>query len=309
MDWSVAYEIDPRLLGVICLALALGILLVEGAGFFVFRRPRKPAIVVIRRTVPWGFGDLVLIAAVFYVGITLWSLFWRSLVPPLTNPDFSPWTESHSSLHPLLRLIRQGQWSYLIVCGISAVLAAPLAEEFFFRVFLQGWLEGLERRGRRRWRILRRRWLRGVFPVLFSALPFALLHIRGAGPTAKGEYLLFLMSGNAAASLVALGFAVFWMLAFRGATAADLGWAPRDFFRDLLRGLIVFLALVVPLYLIQAGAALLLPKDVTPDPLPLFFLAAVLGGFYYSTHRVVPLVAAHSAVNAFAFFSALWYFF
>jgi hypothetical protein len=170
---------------------------------------------------------------------------------------------------------------------------------------LQGWLEGLEWRGLRRWRPLRRRFPRGVLPVLFSAIPFALMHLRAPGPQPSGEQLQFLLAGNALVWLIALAFALFWMRIVRGATAADFGWAPESFFHDLRLGLFIFIALIVPMYCLQAAAHFILPQDVTPDPLPLFLLAAVLGGIYYSNHRVVPLIVAHLAINAFAFCMAL----
>ncbi len=47
--------------------------------------------------------------------------------------------------HPIINLVqKQPDWLNLALMGISAVVIAPVVEEFQFRVLLQGWLEKLE---------------------------------------------------------------------------------------------------------------------------------------------------------------------
>jgi membrane protease YdiL (CAAX protease family) len=41
-----------------------------------------------------------------------------------------------------------------------------------------------------------------------------------------------------------------------------------------------------------------LPKDVVADPIPIFFLALVLGTLYYRTHRIAASLVLHMAFNA-----------
>jgi hypothetical protein len=43
-----------------------------------------------------------------------------------------------------------------------------------------------------------------------------------------------------------------------------------------------------------------------PDPIPLFFLALVLGYLYFRTHRIVPSIVAHALFNAFAMGQLWW---
>lgn len=46
--------------------------------------------------------------------------------------------------HPIIELLKEHQQPWLLaLCGVSAVLVAPVTEEFFFRVLFQGWLESL----------------------------------------------------------------------------------------------------------------------------------------------------------------------
>jgi membrane protease YdiL (CAAX protease family) len=56
----------------------------------------------------------------------------------------SPLTDER---HPIIEvLLREGTPLVYILSGISAVVVAPLAEEFFFRVLLQGWIEAFAAR-------------------------------------------------------------------------------------------------------------------------------------------------------------------
>ena len=48
-------------------------------------------------------------------------------------------------MHPLIKQMQSnGSLELLLVGIVTAVFAAPLFEEFVFRVLLQGWLERLE---------------------------------------------------------------------------------------------------------------------------------------------------------------------
>jgi hypothetical protein len=136
---------------------------------------------------------------------------------------------------------------------------------------------------------------------------FALSHYRTEGAARTESRLMLMLSANIIAELVALVFAWIWVRRIRGATAADLGWTPQRFFPDVGLGLIVFFAIFIPIQMILYGAKLLLPPNIAPDPVPLFFLALVLGSCYYSTRRVVPVVAIHMAVNGYAFCLILWF--
>jgi membrane protease YdiL (CAAX protease family) len=63
-------------------------------------------------------------------------------------------------------------WGLWFSSLVSAGLVAPLAEEFLFRVLLQGWLESLGRQAEPESRS-RGRWM----PVVISAAVFALMHL------------------------------------------------------------------------------------------------------------------------------------
>jgi membrane protease YdiL (CAAX protease family) len=85
--------------------------------------------------------------------------------------------------HPLVESVRAHPDTAMFVSAtIAAVVAAPIFEEFLFRVLLQGWFEALE---------ARRRDARGIsptagpswWPIALSALLFAMMHLgNGAAP-------------------------------------------------------------------------------------------------------------------------------
>ncbi|MBL9122683.1 MAG: CPBP family intramembrane metalloprotease [Planctomycetaceae bacterium] len=123
----------------------------------------------------------------------------------------------YPSQHPIVDTLGKNPGPALLaVATILAVIVAPWCEEFFFRVLLQGWLEGADAR------------LRGAPPVADDP------------PTAPPVWPLFASSA-------------------------------------------VFAAL-------HAGHG--------PDPIPLFFLALVLGYLYRQTHRLWPSFVMHACFNA-----------
>jgi membrane protease YdiL (CAAX protease family) len=102
------------------------------------------------------------------------------------------------SEHPLLELVKeQPSVRLFAITGFAAVVVAPVAEEFFYRLLLQGWLERTASDGDDPWTVLagghppvpatlaedpasvsrsasaawRRRW-----PIVVSALVFAMMH-------------------------------------------------------------------------------------------------------------------------------------
>ena len=100
----------------------------------------------------------------------------------------------YESKHPAIDLISLEPTPHnaLLITWI-ALITAPLAEEFIFRVLLQGWLESRERawRQQRRWL----RWVRpGVLPVVTSSALFAAAHIEH-GPDWIPLFLLALPMG------------------------------------------------------------------------------------------------------------------
>ena len=259
-------------------------------GFFLRYQPRRP--------VPWHTIDLVLVVVFYFVAQSgAVGLAHAVLGPHVPRAAVAHSPGQSTAEHVIGQLIAEGNAWVLLLCVVSATIVAPVTEEFFFRVLLQGWLEALQHRWRRQMPTLRRLVPNGVGPVVLVSLLFAGMHFRVESPPVDARFLVFLLAGDAVARLLAVAFAV-GLLRWRvGATAADLGWAPQKTLGDIALGLTAFAAVAAPIYAMQLALRSLLPEYIAPDPLPLFFLALALGTLYYRTHRLMPLIVLHAALN------------
>jgi membrane protease YdiL (CAAX protease family) len=286
-------------LAIVCLAAfsaSLGLW-----GWIVRRLIRRETILPFepRRVVPWQAVDLALIF-VFHIlvagaVIDLDRLLFPQVAAHAIGPDEAA---KPSTEHDVLVLLRgERSLAALALCFAAAVIVAPITEEVFFRLLLQGWMEKVERRLRGRfW--FSRGLLRGTIPVLGSSLAFALLHSRKAGLPPSAEALFHILVCSAIVKLVTMVFA-FLLVRFRtGATWVDLGFRRSGLARDVGLGLGAALAVVPWIYVLQWSLAHLLPESISPDPFTLVPFAMVLGLLYFRTHRIVPSIVLHVALNA-----------
>ncbi len=271
-----------------------------------------------RRPVPWG-GEHVLVVVILYlaligVGHVIIHYALPSDVAKQEKVEPAGAAESATkkparltTLHPVARMVlaaRDNPWVFL-AAFLAAVVVAPVVEEFFFRVLLQGWLEAIERRHRR---ILRLLWriLPGAGPIVLASLIFGGVHFRlGAAAEAipRPVVVATLLVANATAELMAMVYIILLLRAHRGATATDFGWAPKKLASDFGLGLAAFVAVLPPAYIAfyfsKCAMDHVFGADrVAGDPLPLFFFALVLGAIYYRTHRIAPSTVTHAALNA-----------
>ena len=246
-----------------------------------------------RRQVPWNGGDVLMVVLIYIVTV---GLAGQMVALLFGRPPEMPTVEQAEAVNPIIPLVRTGTGWMLAVGFLAAVVVAPIVEEFLFRVVLQGWLEAVERRWRRALPMLRRAPL-ALGPILLTSFLFAMMHFRTAGPEMPQEYIVASLIAGMAAGLTTVGFAVALLMLRAGATAADLGWAPRKLLGDLRIGLVAFVAVVGPLYGLFIALQQWIPKSVSADPIPLFFFAMLLGVLYHRTRRMAPSVALHVALN------------
>jgi membrane protease YdiL (CAAX protease family) len=256
-----------------------------------------------RRRVPWRTFDVILLVSIYILIPALvvraaysWFDFPRSVSSQTAKA--TPKAE-----HPLSQALLGGHdvWTRLL-CIESAVIIAPITEELLFRLLLQGWLESLGRRMRRRLRAMR--WIvPGLMPITTVAVLFAALHI--PGPQESLPIVVLGLSVLCISGLLTIAATVFWLKVAAGATWADLGIVPGKLAGDIRIGLAAFLAAVVPVYMVMIGVKTRWPTSAFADPLAIFFLAIPLGILYYRTHRIVPSLALHMAFNAVGVFVAI----
>lgn len=170
------------------------------------------------------------------------------------------------STHPLIELLKQDDTNQLLgMVTIVAVIVAPLAEEYFFRVLLQGWLERLSL------------YEHGMDEEWQSS------RATNTDSDAEEEHP---PSANADDNPYAPPTIQ------SPATTQDAGsWRRRA---ESLPG---FLPAVFP---IVASAAIfaLMHWSHGPDPAALFVFALGLGYVYQRTHRLLPCVVTHFCLNA-----------
>jgi len=252
-----------------------------------------------RSRVPWNGLDVLSIFA-FYVlcGACLWYFAneWWSLGD--IDPPAASGTGQADNSHDVVVLLRANPTpGMFLLCGVMVIVVAPIIEEFLCRLLLVGWLEAVENRWRRKMPLLRRS-IPGMVPVTLTSLFFAVLHFRLAEEPEDAGVLARKMAVGLVASLLALAFGVCWLRIRSRATLSDLGFDPHRLPADIRLGLLAFLAIAAPIYLLQWLCSAVLPADAAPDPIPLFFFALALGTLYYRTHRIVPAIVLHMALNA-----------
>ena len=196
----------------------------------------------------------------------------------------------HNGQHPLVEAIEEsGDRNLLLLVTASAVLVAPVVEEFFFRVLLQGWLE----------RILAPaaaddtadtaadnplQELGGTDAGVSDATPHDLPSESSDAPSEHNPF--------AAPDARVAAAADQWdsQLAAKDPAAEETGIARRIVWSPIVISSIAF-------SLVHWGHG--------PAPVPLFFLALLLGYLYQRTHRVLPCIVLHMSLNAFSM-AILW---
>ncbi len=298
MNDPAQFELSETLLAVCLLvfsaSVALWVWIVRRA---IHGKPIMPY--AWRRPVPWQAVDLLVVAAFYYlIPSAIFDLDRRLFPVPLTPAADKVDEVAASTEHPVLVLLRQDRTpSTLVVCLVAVVLVAPIAEEILFRLLLQGALEGAERR----WRRLARGaglLLRGPMPLIGSSLAFALLHARGAAPPPDARLVFHILVCGMLGNTVTVVLALALVRVRAGASAVDLGWQRDKLADDLKLGLGTALSVVPWLYVVQVSMTALLPKSISADPITLIPFAFVLGLLYYRTHRIVPSILLHMALNA-----------
>ncbi len=252
-----------------------------------------------RRPVPWQAQDVLFI---FLLGLLLLPWAAAGAVQAWMGPAAAQHVADQKPelAHPAEQLLRGGTPVEKAIAVVMAVIVAPLVEEFLFRVLLQGWLEALWSRWRRKYPELRAAPVSWV-PIVLPAVPFALMHLRFGKEPVSSQYMTSLFLGQMTADLLTLGLAIAILRFAAGATAADLGWKPEKLRSDAKLGLLALVAVIGPLLMLQAALVVLVKStgmNYALDPIPLFLLALVFGVLYHRTHRLAPSLVLHMAFNA-----------
>lgn len=212
-------------------------------------------------------------------------------------PKSTEW-EKLAKEHGLTRLLilsrSSGRFGFVaLFCFLAGVVAAPIVEEFMFRLVFQGSVEKAfpgQARAKR------------LAAILIPAVLFAAIHYRAVEPlgwNALDRLLTGIVFTPPTLALI-LAFGLLWLCRVGGASARDLGWDAKQWRGDIARGFGLFALFAPQMFLLQAGLGALFPDRVT-DPVPIFFLAIYLGVITSRTRRITPAVGMHAALNLFSF--------
>jgi membrane protease YdiL (CAAX protease family) len=193
-------------------------------------------------------------------------------------------TQFWPSEHPLIESLKVDRDPQFLIIGMfAAVIAAPLTEEFAFRVLFQGWLEKMFDP-------------KAIFGPSFVAKLFA---GESARPAPGYEPLTDVIQAELAQPeeprSIYLGPPPLYGSQPLNPYAPPLAPSPPDI-EALSAGCPPWITDVVP---ITACAALfaLMHWSHGPDFVPLFFLALGLGYLYRRTHRITPGLVVHFLLN------------
>ncbi len=196
--------------------------------------------------------------------------------------------------HPLIEMLKASKdVSFLPVAAYAAVIAAPLFEESFFRLFLQGWLEKLQTTMQRVKLGIGSRADSDAVLVGGESASSLLTHESDIGPFTDTEAAVdsgddssnpYRASVHAAAKESS---ATANAGAATGAEATDSADAESSDERPILW---------IPI-LVTSSLFALAHLGHGPDWIPLFFLAMGLGYLYQRTGRILPCIVVHMLVN------------
>lgn len=250
-----------------------------------------------RHSFPWHGGDVAIIMLWWFVGpasVAMAGIWFFGL--PGKKAVAEPGAAS-DTVHPVARLLQSQHPGWVVLAVLTAVVLAPVVEEYVFRLILQGWIE-------RRWRRLRwalpaaLRAAPGTLSILCASCLFAGVHARTAALPDAPTTIALLLAVQTATSVITLLLiaALAWL---RGPLRLEmLGIGPGSLHRDIKLGLGAWLLATPPVYFLFWASALVVPAHFAPDPIPLFLLALVLGLLYFRTHRIVAPIVTHAAFNA-----------
>jgi membrane protease YdiL (CAAX protease family) len=194
------------------------------------------------------------------------------------------------SKHPLVSLLEKSPDGWIIALAVlSAAIVAPIVEEFLFRLVLQGAIETAELRA-----------VVGMGPAT-QAGDHASANRPQAGVNEFAE--------TTGAADAGLGenleppgeFANPYRAPGADSDAPHAGPAaedPRTLVRSLPDSKVWGLPMGVWPMTISATLFALLHAGHGPDPIPLLLLALIMGYLYRQTHRVLPSIVLHMALNS-----------
>jgi len=294
---ALAQQAVPARLWAVVAALLAASLLVWA---YVFDRwaqgealPRKEP----RICFPWRGPDVALVMLWWFLGGVVVLASAKALFGLGPGELGAEGAGPSETVHPVAQLLHTQRPALVLLALFAAVVAAPISEEYVFRLLLQGWVESACRR------LGRAHSASAILSptavsIAVSSLVFAAVHLRFAAPKRPADTLALLLVARLLVNTGALGLIVVLAGLRRELRLKILGIVPRRLGYDVLLGLGAWLVVTPPVYCLFWALLPIVPAGIAPDPVPLLLLAIVLGLLYARTRRIVAPIVAHMAFNA-----------
>lgn len=192
--------------------------------------------------------------------------------------------------HPIVQMVQEGkhQPMVLLVAFLTAVVAAPLLEEFLFRLLLQGWLEAaLFRFGVPQ--------ASGIAIVTVS-LCFAAVHIDNQSSFLTHQVLFYLMTASVAINLLVFTMGMIYLVRKRNIKKTDILGTDRFFCPRFSVYVGYWFLILLCLYGLTAVLEICFP-GTNVSPIPLFFFSLLLGFLYCRTRNLSYCILLHAVLN------------
>jgi membrane protease YdiL (CAAX protease family) len=244
-------------------------------------------------SVPWTGYDVLLFLVPWLAPLLMSGVYACAAcctVALTQPPEKAAVIDTSDHGHPIRQLVEQGKESPMVflVAFLSAVVVAPLVEEFLFRLLLQGWLEAKLFR-------LHVSNAIGIAIVAVSCL-FAAIHA-GNHSAANVLSLVFGFVASMVFNLFIFTSGIFYLTQTRNVKMIPCLFGTERFFRPrfFLYAGCCLLALIV-LFVLNALLVSIYPKT-NISPIPIFFFSMLLGTIYSKTRNLSYCILLHALLN------------
>jgi len=243
--------------------------------------PQEPK----KLSVPWTGLDVLLFLVLWFAAqqIVLGIVSGHAAVPPQPQEQAATMEKTHHG-HPVRQMLEQGKNSpvVLLIAFLTVVVAAPLIEEFLFRLLLQGWLET--------------QFGSGGLAIVVVSFCFAVIH-GGNSNSQDGQMLFYLFAAMSVAYLLIFLLGLLYLDWVKNVKMIHCLFGTGQFFHPRF---FVYAGCCLLTFLPIFGIAALLDAiclNINTDPIPIFLFSLVLGTLYRMTRNLSYCILLHACLN------------
>jgi len=242
--------------------------------------------------VPWTGFDVLLFFALWFLALIVSGTVVRYICVDSSSPVVhAEKVAGKVNPHPIVQLMQEGKNAplVLLVAFLVAVVAAPILEEFLFRMLFQGWLEATLKRSPIPY-------ANGI-AIITVSLCFAALHWDNRSRFLEPKLLFYTMVSSLVVSLSVFVLGMIYLKRTRNVRITHFLFGterfvhPRFFVRagDCL--LVILLCLAFNLALMWVY------PNTNVSLIPLFFFSLMLGILYSKTQNLSYCILLHACLN------------